>query len=135
PAPEVNTVLEVSSAISAPLLTHATMTLFLVDPGVDRAALPLAEIVEVLAKTVETELGDRTWVLRVVRDEGTPPSSPPREIQIPTQTPDVAAHVHARLLDFGREWGFAFDHVLIEASAIDPSGSLNGDLWRAMEGL
>ncbi|MFO7561036.1 MAG: hypothetical protein R6X02_00205 [Enhygromyxa sp.] len=122
-------------SVAHPLLTHATMTMVLVDPGADPAAMPLAGIVEVLAQTIQAQLGDRSWVLRVVWDTGAPPSTPPSQIPVPTATPDVGAFVNAWLMQFCEEWGFAFDQVLIETSGVNPNGSLNADMWWAMDGL
>ncbi len=119
-----------------PLVTRATMTMVLADVAVDRTNLPLASVVEQLAATIRTELDDLVWVLHVVWDDGTlpPPSSPPTQIRVPLSA-DVTTTVHAALDLFCADWGIAFDQVLIEASALDPSGLRNAELWMAMVGL
>jgi hypothetical protein len=121
-------------SVAHPLLTHAAMTMVLVDPSANPATLPVAAIVDVLAKTIEIELGDRTWVLHVVWDTGAPPTEPPTEIPVPTSAP-ITTFVNAWLINFCETWGLAFDQVLIETSGINPNGSLNADLWWAMDGL
>jgi hypothetical protein len=120
-----------------PLLTHAAMTMVLVDPAV--ALADLSGIVDVLASEIASELGDLTWVLHVVWDTGTmsapPPATPPSEIRVPTGTPDIGQFVHDALEAFCDNWGIAFDEVLIETSGINPTGSLDAEMWWAMEGL
>jgi predicted acylesterase/phospholipase RssA len=118
------------------LTTRAAMTMVLADPGCDPASLPLAEIVEVLAQTIETELDDQPSVLHVVWDVGLPPpSSPPTQIRVPMGVPDLTVFVHDQLQKFCDDWGIAFDEVLIETSGVNPDGSRNAELWWAMQGL
>jgi hypothetical protein len=121
-----------------PLLTHAAMTMVLVDPAVTLADLP--GIVDVLADDIANELGELTWVLHVVWDLGTmtalpAPGTPPSEIRVPTATPDIGQFVHDKLVEFCDSWGIAFDQVLIETSGINPTGSLDAEMWWAMDGL
>ena len=63
------------------------------------------------------------------------PGTPPSEIRVPTSTPDIGLFVHDALQEFSDTWGIAFDQVLIETSGINPSGSLDADMWWAMDGL
>ncbi|MFV8753100.1 patatin-like phospholipase family protein [Nannocystaceae bacterium ST9] len=118
-----------------PLVTRASMTMVLADASVDRTNLPLAAMTDMLAETIRVELDDLVWVLHVVWDVGPAPmSSPPSEIRVPLAA-NVTTFVHGALVDFCADWGIAFDQVLIEASGIDPTGSLNAALWAAMVDL
>lgn len=128
-----------TSVFSHPLGSRAAMTMILVDPGA--STLPAAQlpgIVEHLALDIAA-LGDATWVLHVIWEPSSsalpPVVGPPSEIRVPTSTPDVGLFVHDALQDFCASWGIAFDQVLIETSGINPSGSLDAELWWAMDGL
>jgi predicted acylesterase/phospholipase RssA len=126
----------VSASSIYPLRTRAAMTMVLVDPAADPAALPLPGIVEVLRQTIQTELDDLSWVLHVVWDVGLPPpTTPPTQIRVPLGLPNMTVFVHDELQRFCDEWGIAFDEVLIETSGVNPDGSRDAELWWAMQGL
>jgi predicted acylesterase/phospholipase RssA len=131
-----------TSPFTHPLGSRAAMTMVLVDPAA--ASTPLATalpgVVDRLAQSLASELGDATWVLHVIWAPSSiapqlPPGTPPSEIRVPTSTPDVGLFVHDALQEFSDTWGIAFDQVLVETSGINPSGSLDADMWWAMDGL
>jgi predicted acylesterase/phospholipase RssA len=110
--------------------------MILADRGIDRAALPLAAIIEGLAATMRDELGDLVAVLRVVLGEplaSSPgaPSEAPGLIHV--RADDLSGSLHRGLREFSRDWGLAFDHVLIDSSEIDPDQQ--AALWSALVDL